>query len=379
MADGAREPVLVVLQLSGGNDFLNTIVPFDNGIYHDSRPTVHVAEDQVIPLDNTLGFHPQLSRLTELYNRDMIAIVQGIGYPNHNRSHFRGMDIWHTCEPEQVATEGWLGKAIRDLDPRHENVLTGISIGRGLPRAMAAPEVPVTSVGDLDSYGLMSGIKAQEQRTEALDIFRQMYTPAVGAGLVSDYLSRTGVDVLTGADLLKQAPEKYQSTVQYADNPLAKSLRDVARVHLAGLGTRVFYTQHGGYDSHATQLATHPKLLGDMSAAVADFFQDLEEHDAADNVVMLVFTEFGRRVKDNGSGTDHGSGGGAYIIGKPVQGGLYGEYPSLDPSQQLNGEDLKHHVDFRGVYSTVLEQWLGLDAIPVVGGSYEQLHPFRGN
>ncbi|HZQ38562.1 MAG TPA: DUF1501 domain-containing protein, partial [Dehalococcoidia bacterium] len=188
-----------------------------------------------------------------------------------------------------------------------------------------------------------------------------------------------GMDVLTGADLLKQAPEKYQSTVQYADNPLAKSLRDVARVHLAGLGTRVFYTQHGGYDSHATQLATHPKLLGDMSAAVADFFQDLEEHDAADNVVMLVFTEFGRRIRDNGSGTDHGSGGGAYIIGKPVQGGLYGEYPSLDPSQQLNGEDLRHHVDFRGVYATVLEQWLGLDANPIVGGTYEQLHPFRSN
>ncbi len=379
MTDGAREPVLVVLQLSGGNDFLNTIVPFDNGIYHDSRPTVRVAEDQVIPLDNTLGFHPQLARLTDLYNRGMIAIVQGIGYPNHNRSHFRGMDIWHTCEPEKVATEGWLGKAIRDLDPRHDNVLTGISFGRGLPRAMAAPEVPVTSVGDLDSYGLMSGIKAQEQRQQALEIFRQMYTPAVGAGIVSDYLSRTGVDVLTGADLLKRAPEKYHSTVQYAENPLAKALRDVARVHLADLGTRVFYTQHGGYDSHATQLATHPKLLGELSGAIADFFQDLEEHDAADNVVMLVFTEFGRRIRDNGSGTDHGSGGGAYIIGKPVQGGLYGEYPSLDPSQQLNGEDLKHHVDFRGVYATVLEQWLGLDANPIVGGTYEQLHPFRSN
>ena len=376
MATNGKAPVLVVLQLSGGNDFLNTVIPFEDGRYYDARPTVRVMDEQIIPIDKTLAFHPRLARFDALYRQGRVAIVQGIGYPNHNRSHFRGMDIWHTCEPEKVATEGWLGKVVRDLDPHHENVLTGVSFGRGLPRALAAPEVPVTSVGDLDSYGLMSGIKAQEQRDEALAIFRQMYTPAIGSGMVMDYLGHTGRDVLTGADLLKQAPERYQSSVQYADNPLAKSLRDVARVHLAGLGTRVFYTQHGGYDTHATQLAVHPRLLDELSGAVADFFQDLEEHDAADEVVMLVFTEFGRRIKDNGSGTDHGSGGGAYLIGKPVRGGLYGQYPSLEPSQQLNGEDLRHHVDFRGVYATVLEQWLGLDATPIVGGAYEQLQPF---
>jgi uncharacterized protein (DUF1501 family) len=377
MAAQEKPPVLVVVQLTGGNDFLNTLVPYENGIYHDSRPTVGLAEDEVIPIDNTLGFHPKLAPLNELYTEGKLAVIQGVGYPNQSRSHFRGMDIWHTCEPDQIATEGWLGKAIRDLDPKAENVLTGVSFGRGLPRAMAAPGVPVTSVGDLDSYGVMTPIAAQEQREEALDLFKRMYAPAIGTGVVMDYLGRTGMDVVRGADVLKRAPASYSSTVQYADNAIGKSLRDVARVHLAGLGTRIFYTQQGGYDTHAGQVGTHPRLLGELSSAISAFIQDLREHDATDEVVMLVFTEFGRRIRDNGSGTDHGSGGGACLIGERVKGGLYGEYPSLDPGQQLHGEDLRHHVDFRGVYATVLEQWLGLDATPIVAGTFEQLQPFR--
>ncbi|MGH2587519.1 MAG: DUF1501 domain-containing protein [Dehalococcoidia bacterium] len=376
MVTSTKPPVLVVLQLTGGNDFLNTIVPANNGVYHDARPLLALDPDEVIPLTNALGFHPNMKPFVDLYTEGKVAVIQGIGYPNQNRSHFRGMDIWHTCEPDTIATEGWLGKVIRDLDPQHANVLTGVSFGRGLPRAMASPGVPVTSVGDLDSYGLMSGIAAQEQRQEALEIFKWMYAPAIGTGMVMDYLGRTGMDVITGADLLKRAPAMYQSTVQYQENPVAKSLRDVARVHLAGLGTRVFYVQQGGYDTHATQLPVHPRLLAELSQAIADFFQDLRDHNASEEVAMLVFTEFGRRIKDNGSGTDHGSGGGAYIIGERVNGGLYAEYPSLEPSRWLNGEDLRHHIDFRGVYGTVVEQWLGLDSTPIVGGVYEQVRPF---
>lgn len=377
MAVSTRAPVLVVVQLTGGNDFMNTIIPYTNGIYYDSRPTVGIPADQVLPLNETLAFHPCAAPLKALYDAGQVAIVQGIGYPNSNRSHFRGMDIWHTCEPERIVTEGWLGKAIRALDPRHENVLTGVSFGRGLPRAMVAPGVPVTSVGDLDTYGLLTGISDVQQRQEALTIFQEMYAPAIGTGPVIDYLAHTGMEVLQGAAVLKQAPARYTSTVQYPDNPIAKSLRDVARVHLAGLGTRIFYTQHGGYDTHASEGATHPRLLGELSSALYAFMQDLVEHDAADEVVILVFTEFGRRIRDNGSGTDHGSGGGAFIIGKRVAGGLYAEYPSLAPDQQLYGEDLRHTCDFRGVYATLLEQWLSLDATPIVGGTYEQLQPFR--
>jgi uncharacterized protein (DUF1501 family) len=378
MSGSGKAPVLVVVQLTGGNDFMNTIVPYANPHYYDSRKTLVVPEDEALPIDDEVAFHPMATPLKSLFDRGKVAVVQGIGYPNSSRSHFRAMDIWHTCEPEKVATEGWLGKAIRDLDPNQENVLTGVHIGRALPRALAASGVPVTSVSDLDNYGLLTGISDRAQRESALAIFRRIYTPAIGSGPVMDYLARTGTDVLLGADRLKEAPTRYSSTVQYPDNPIARSLRDVARVHLAGLGTRILYTAQGGYDTHANQGPTHPKLLGELSSAVEAFVADLAEHDAADEVVMLVFTEFGRRIRDNGSGTDHGSGGGAFIIGERVKGGLYAEYPSLNPSQWLNGEDLSPTIDFRGVYATVLEQWLGLDATPVVGGTYEQIHPFVG-
>ncbi len=380
MSGNGKPPVLVVLQLTGGNDFMNTIIPYTNPVYHDNRPTVGIPQDKVLPLgddDETLGFHPSFSPIKELYDRRRVAIVQGIGYPNSNRSHFRGMDIWHTCEPDRVSTEGWLGKTIQELDPKGENVLTGINFGVGLPRAMAMPGVPVTSIGDLDSYGLMTGITEDDQRAQALQIFKDMYGQAIGTGPVMEYLAQTGQDVLKGADQLKVAPQMYESTVEYANNPIAKSLRDVARVHLADLGTRIFYTSQGGYDVHANENPTQPKLLGDVSGAVMDFFQDLRDHDASDNLVMFVFTEFGRRIYDNGSGTDHGSGGGAFIIGDRVEGGLYSEYPSLEPGQWLNGEDLAHTIDFRGIYGTLLEQWMGVDAKPIVGGTYEQIRPFE--
>ncbi len=375
-ASRAKDPVLVVVQLSGGNDFMNTLIPYTEGIYYDTRPTVGIPQDQVLPLDDTLAFHPSAAPLRDLFQAGNLAVVQGIGYENSSRSHFRALDIWHTCEPEKVATEGWLAKVIREIDPQGENPLTAVSFGRGLPRALAAPGVRATSVDNLDTYGLMSGIEIEAQRQQGLEIFKRMYTPAIGAGLVAEYLRETGQSVLAGADRLKEARSRYTSTVEYANNSIAKALRDVARVHTAGLGTRIFYTQHGGYDYHAQELPSHARLLAELSGALTSFMTDLREHDAADNVAVLVFTEFGRRIKDNGSGTDHGSGGGAWIVGDTVKGGLYAEYPSLAPADWLNGEDLRHTIDFRGVYGTMLEQWMGIDPTEIVGGVYEQIRPF---
>lgn len=376
-ANGKKDPVMVVVQLSGGNDFMNTIIPYTNPVYYDMRKLVRIEQEKVLPLNEQLGVNPNFAPIKDMYDEGSVAIVQGIGYPNSNRSHFRGMDIWHTCEPDKVVTEGWVGKAIKELDPKGEDELTAVNFGVGLPRAMAMPGVPVTSVSDLDTYGLMTGISEQEQRDQALQIFKDMYGQAIGTGPVMEYLARTGMDVLRGADRLKEAPKKYQSSVEYGSSPIAKSLRDIARIHTAGLGTRIFYTSQGGYDTHANENPTHPKLLQDLSGAIRDFFDDLRVHNASDNVVMLVFTEFGRRIKDNGSGTDHGSGGGAFIIGDPVKGGLYSEYPSLDSDKWAKGEDLEHTIDFRGVYSTMLEQWMGLDPEPIVNGRYEQIHPFK--
>ena len=372
-----KAPVLVVLQMTGGNDFMNTLVPYTSGLYYDSRQTVRITEDRVLELNDQLGFHPAAAPLKDMFDAGDVAIVQGIGYENSNRSHFRAMDIMHTAEPNAIATEGWLAKAIRQLDPEGKDVLTGVSFGRGLPRAMAAPGVRVTSVGDLDTYGLMTSVDIKEDRAEAMDIFKRFYTPAIGSGATMSYLQQTGDDVLTGIDQLQTVPGGYESTVEYADNPIAKNLRDVARTHIAGLGTRIFYVQHGGYDHHAVEMPAYEKLLGELSGALRDFMDDLREHDSAEEVVVYAFTEFGRRVQDNGSGTDHGSGGGAFIIGDRVEGGLYSEYPSLDPKTFANGEDLEHTFDFRGVYATLLEQWMSIDSIDIVRGKYEQLQPFR--
>lgn len=371
-----KPTVFVVVQLSGGNDFMNTLIPYGSDIYYDSRPVIGIPQNEVMPMDGYLGWNPNFAPVKELYDEGSVAVIQGVGYPNSSRSHFRGTDIWHTAEPNKIGTEGWLGQAVAEMDPNGENPLTCVNIGRGLPRAMSKPGVPITSVGDLDNYGVMTGIGDQFEREQALRIFEKMYGPAVGTGMVREYVSRTGMDVLRGADVLKRAPETYTSNVEYADNPIARSLRDAARVHLADLGTRVIYTGHGGYDTHANEVPTHPRLLSELSGGIMDFFQDLRDHDASENVVMLVFTEFGRRIRDNGSGCDHGAGGGSFVIGDRVKGGLYAEYPSLDIDKQTDG-DMAHTYDFRGLYTTLLERWMGVEAAPIVGGQYEELPLFK--
>ena len=373
MTTSTKDPVLVVIQLSGANDYMNTVIPYTDPNYYDFRPVVSIPQDEVVPIDNQLAFHPSVSPMkAKFWDTGKMALIHGVGYPNPNRSHFRSMDIWHTCEPEIMGTEGWLGRAIRDLDTASENVLTGVNIGPSLPRAMAVPGVPVTSVANLEQYGVLTGIEGETARNHALDVFSRMYTPAVGSGVVMDYLAQTGQDILKGADILKAAPAKYSSTVEYADNSIAQALKGIAQVHLADLGTRVFYCSHALYDTHATQVPDHKKLWDDLAPAVCNFYDDLREHEGSENVIMLLFTEFGRRVRDNGSGTDHGSGGGSFVIGDPVKGGMYGRYPSLKAEDQLDG-DLQFNYDFRGLYSTILERWLGLDAKPLVGGRFEQL------
>ena len=376
MATTRKDPVLVVLQLTGANDYLNTIIPYTDPHYRDARPKVGIPADQALPIDGEpgLGFNPNMAPIKKLYDAGKVAVIHGIGYENSPRSHFRSMDIWHTCEPDVVGTEGWAGRVIRDLDPNAENVLKGVNFGQGLPRALALRGVPVTSVSSLESYGVLSGVPgaAAAEREQLLERFARMYAPAIGSGAVMDYLGQTGRDALQGADILRAAPQRYSSTIEYAETPIAKFLRDIAQVYLADLGTQVFYTQHGSFDTHFNQPPMHTKLWIDVSRAIGDFFDDLQEHDAGDNLIMMLFTEFGRRVKDNGTGTDHGAGGVAFVIGNQVKGGMYSQYPSLKPEDLTQG-DLAPNYDFRGFYSTIIERWLGLDPVPIVGGQFEQL------
>jgi uncharacterized protein (DUF1501 family) len=374
MTTTKKDPVLVVLQLSGGNDALNTIVPYTNPLYRDNRPNVAIQEDQVLPINDELGFNPNLAPLKRLYDDGKVAIIQGVGYPNPNRSHFRSMDIWHTCEPDKIANDGWLGLTVQDLDPNQDNVLTCVNFGRGLPRALVAPGIPVASVGNLETYGVLTSIEREAKRTEALDIFSRMYAPAAGRDMVLDYLSQTGMDALTGADILATAPAQYSSSVEYSGSSVGQYMRNIAQVHCANLGSRVLYTTapYNSFDTHATELSAHSRLWTDVAQTIGDFYDDLTEQNANDNVMLLVFTEFGRRVHDNGSGTDHGSGGLAFVIGDSVKGGLYGEYPSLEPDKLLDG-DLHFNNDFRGLYATIVEDWLGLDSKPIVNGGFEKL------
>ncbi len=371
-----KDPVVVVLQMTGANDYLNSVIPYTDPLYYDNRPKVGIPEDQMLPIDAEMAFNQVLAPVKKLYDEGKVALIHGIGYENSPRSHFRSMDIWHTCEPDKIGTEGWAAKVVRDLDPSGENVLKGVNVGQGLPRALALTGVPVTSVSNLESYGILSGVPGIEQeRDQLLERFARMYAPAIGTGPTMDYLGQTGRDALKGADVIKAAPAKYQSTIEYADTPIAKNLRDVASVYLADLGTQLFYTAYGSFDSHFNQTPMHNQLCTDMSRAISDFFDDLKEHDVGDNLIMMLFTEFGRRVMDNGTGTDHGAGGGAIVIGNKVKGGMYGVYPSLKPEHLTEG-DLEPNYDFRGLYSTVIDKWLGLDPVPIVGGKYEQLDLF---
>ena len=373
MTTNKKDPVLVILQMSGAYDALNTFIPYSDPHYADYRQVLRIPPEEVLAVDDKVGFHPAMAPIKNMYDQGKVAVLQGIGYPNPIRSHFRSMDIWHTAEPDKMITDGWLGRAIRDLDPDKENILTAVNFGRGLPRALAAPGVSVASVGDLSNYGVLTGIEDKQDRTQALDIFGRMYSPMIGSGAVNDYLSQTGLDALKGADILSTAPKTYSSSVEYGGSLFAQWLKNIAQVHIAGFGTRVLYTgvNPGTFDTHANENITMPKLWGDVSNAVSDFYEDMKEHHANEEVVMLMFTEFGRRVQENGSGTDHGSGSVAFVIGDSVKGGLYGEYPSLEPDK-LDQGDLQWNNDFRGTYATLLEKWMGVDANPVLGGQFEQ-------
>ena len=371
MTTTQKDPVLVVLQLSGGNDYLNTVIPYTDPLYRDNRPVVVIPEGQELALDDRVGLHPSMGPLKGLYDQGKLAIIHGVGYADSIRSHFRSMDIWHTCEPDKMGTEGWLGITARELDPRKENIVTTVSFGPSLFRALVSPGVPVACVDNLETYGLLTDIAPEEERAKILERFSRMYSPTVGGYFVMDYLGQTGLEAMNGADILKVAPALYSSNVEYAETTIAQKLKGVAQVHLANLGTRIFYCDHSGFDTHANQMGVHGTLWKDVSEAVDDFFTDLRQHDAANNVVMLLFSEFGRRVHDNGSGTDHGSAGLAFAIGEAVKGGQYGEYPSTKATDLQQG-DLVSNLDFRGLYSTFLEDWLGLDAKPIVKGDFEK-------
>ena len=375
MATTRKDPVLAVVALAGGNDMMNNVIPYTDPHYRDRRPHLGIPEDQVVPFTDDLAFHPSFAPMKKYWDEGNLAIILGTGHPNPSMSHFRSLDIWATCDPYEMANDGWLGRTIQALDPGAENVLTGVSFGRGLPRAMAKEAVPVASVGDLDRYGLLTEFERGQERSEALDIFGRMYAPFIGAGQADSIIRRTGIDAMAGAEILVTAPGKYQPGVEYMYGNVGQYLRDMVQVHNAGFGTQIMYTSspYNLWDHHSGQLVGQAGLLQNTAHNVDAFFTDLRQHDISDNVVMMIYSEFGRRAKDNGTGTDHGAGGVTFIVGEPVKGGIYGEYPSMKLEDLDENGNLKHNVDFRSAYTTLLERWLSIDAKPIVGGSFEHL------
>ena len=367
-----KERKLVVVQLSGGNDYLNCVVPYDDPRYVDNRPNVRITEDRVLPLDGTYGLNPGMQPIKELYDQGKVAVVHGVGYPDPNRSHFRSMDIWHTAEPRHVADEGWLGNSVRQMYPEGDNVVAAVNFGGGLPRALVAKGAPVASVTDLETYGLMGHLGADAERSEVLELFKYIYSMGLGSGPTMDLMSQTGLDALRGSDMLSQCTLTYDSEIEYDPNAFSKAMKSAAQVLQADIGTRICYAQHGSFDAHTNGIALQEKLLRDVSGGIYDFYSDMKDHEQSEDILILAFSEFGRRVKDNGNGTDHGSGGVAFLIGDGVAGGQYGDYPSMDEKDLVEG-DLAFNLDFRSLYTEIMEDWLEVDAREVMDRDYERV------
>jgi uncharacterized protein (DUF1501 family) len=382
---------LVVIQLSGGNDYLNTTIPYSNPRYYDCRPTLGLHPDRILPVsfnnrdrpelrgpsvlpfDERIGLHGALAPFKGLYDEGKLAVLLGIGYPNHNRSHFRSMDIWHTGVPETYSNVGWLGKTASLIDPERRNPVLVANLGRSAPLALAHPGVLAASLDSLATYNIFPDeLRDVVAHARLCGIARRIYD-AADEGSRARHARAIGQHALKGIDLLRSAAASPASVVDYPPfNALADHLRTIARIKSAGLGTRIFYANHGGYDTHNDQLTTQQRLFEQLGGAVAAFLKDLESRGLADDTTILIFSEFGRRIVENGGGTDHGGAGVAFLIGNHVKGGLYGEYPSLRPEDQVDG-DVRPTLDFREAYAAILEQFIGVDPRDVFGRAVQPL------
>jgi uncharacterized protein (DUF1501 family) len=390
-ATGRDGTILVVLQMAGGNDGLNTVVPFANDHYHRARPRLGLSAEKVLKLNDELGLHPNLAGFKELYDAGHLGIIQGAGYPNPNRSHFRSTEIWQTAsDSEKFERYGWLGRyfdnACAGCDPT-----VGVSIGRQMPQAFAAHHPTGVSLDSPQNFRFMPsrGRGAGAKETEAS--FRKLNQPdeemaenagasigsihgsIVQAGSPLDFLERTALDAQVSSDTIRAIASRNDNQASYPQSQLANSLKLVAKLIAGGLPTRVYYVSQGGYDTHTNQLATQDRLLRELGDSVKAFVDDLKAQDNLSRVLLLTFSEFGRRVAENASGgTDHGAAAPLFVMGDKLKSGLLGHYPSLAPTDLFQG-DLQYTIDFRSVYAAVLESWLKTSSESILGKKYPEL------
>jgi uncharacterized protein (DUF1501 family) len=389
IATGKDSPILVLIQLAGGNDGLNTVVPYTNDFYFKARPTIGIPGDQVLKLNDTLGLNPSLDGFKALYDAGHLSVVSGVGYPNPNRSHFRATEIWQTASDEdKYLTDGWIGRyfdnACQGCDPT-----VGINIGPRLPQAFASHMPTGVSLENPDSYKFMGAGVHDDEETA----YRSMYTanpdelaPAsnsgASVGMVSgtvtlpngqsslDFLERTSMDAQVSSDKIRAIAAKIQGSNNYPKSGLGKNLQLVARLIAGGLPTRIFYVSQGGYDTHTNQRQGQDGRLKELGDAVKAFTDDMTAMGKFDQVMIMTFSEFGRRVTENGSrGTDHGAAAPMFLIGSKMKSGLLGAEPSLAPADLSDG-DIKYNTDFRSVYASILQDWLKTNSLPILGRQF---------
>ena len=373
-AQAAQQRTLIVVQMAGGNDGLNTIVPYTDGAYYQARPTLAVKPADVIPLNDRLGMHPALAAFKPLWQAGKLAVVEGVGYPNPNLSHFVAMDIWQTLDLNGQGASGWLGKYVSGLVDQDGHPFQSLAVGSSLPTALRALNADVPVVADPKSYRLLPDPTAPRQQTSAADARVQtllkLYNTYPRSAPYAALLDATAQTAVQGSQTLESVAAQYTPAVPYPNTNFARGLQVLAEVIAQGLGLRVGYVTIGGFDTHAGQAKTHETLMTDLSEGLAAFYADLQAHHAAENVVVMTWSEFGRRVHENGNaGTDHGTAAPLFVLGNAVQGGIFGEPPDLNRLDKAG--NLNFTVDFRSVYATVLDRWLGAPASAVLGGSYD--------
>ena len=386
-----EDHILVVVQLSGGNDGLNTVIPFRDDNYYRARPSIGVREREVIELQKLaggratgMGLHPQLAPIKELYDEGLATIVQGIGYPNPNRSHFKSMDIWHTADTSATG-DGWIGRYFDSQccgagkgESGQPEGQPGIAIGRTAPLAMQGRKVKPVAFETPDLFR-WTGEDVHESLARPYDaITRTGVREGTPEGSNAAFLMRTALDAQVSSELIRNAVAK-QPLVDYPGSALGKQLAMVGSMIRTGLNTRVYYVTLGGFDTHAGQggaNGNHAQLLGQFAQAVRAFYADLGEQGNAQRVLTMSFSEFGRRVGQNASGgTDHGTAAPMFLFGPMVNAGVIGAHPSLT---DLDSGDLKYKIDFRRVYADILGEWMGADPKAVLGGRYNGLGVLRG-
>jgi uncharacterized protein (DUF1501 family) len=362
---GGSDRVLVLLNLQGGNDGLNTVVPFANQRYYQLRPSLAVAPGSVLRIDDAVGFNPAMRSLKALYDKGEVAVVQGVGYPNPDLSHFRSTEIWQTAAPEKYLHSGWLGRYLDEANLPPNNLFNGVALSQLVPEALAAPNVDVPAIANLGQYGLAIN-RSDGARNAFSSQLRDRSLP-----FQSPYLARVMEiedHAQRGSQELPKLIAGYKTEATYPATALGRSLALAAQIVGSNLGTRVIYVQHGSFDTHVGQRATHDRLLAEFSDAMAAFYSDLASHGNDKRVLTMTFSEFGRRAAENGSaGTDHGEASPLFLIGGGVKGGLYGQNPTIANEEYGN---VHFTTDFRSVYATVLERWLNRPSQSILAGSF---------